>query len=68
MVYMIKRSMRYSSYKTEHVWKAVRGLKISGAVSTGTARDRCVWRNVMRRTVRILKFASMLRDLLLSET
>ncbi len=67
-MYTIKRSMSQSSYKTEHVWRAVRGLKVSGARSTGTARDRCVWRNVMRMTVRILKFASMLRDLLLSET
>jgi hypothetical protein len=46
----------------------VRGLNVSRGPSTGTARDRCVWRDVMRRRARMLKFASMLKDLLLSET
>jgi hypothetical protein len=45
----------------------VRGLNVSRGPSTGTARDRFVWRNVMR-SARMLKFASMLKDLLLSDS
>lgn len=52
------------SYKTEQVWRAVRGLRASTGPSTGTARERCVRRKATRRKMRSLKLEIMVKNLM----